>query len=381
MEIVKVEDRGQEKAFLEVARSIYADDEQWVCPMDVEIQRIFNPLKNHYFEFGTCARWILLDESGQAIGRIAAFINYRKVNINGRQTGGIGFFECINRQQAADRLFSTAAEWLKTFDMEVMIGPINFGENDQYWGLLVEGFSPPSYGMNYHKPYYEALFRRFGFETEYEQITNVLSVSKPFPERFERIANWVESKPGYEFRKFKKSKIREFGADFVEIYNDAWQDFKGFHPINEQTIHESFQKMKLIMDERFIWFSYVNGDPAAFLLVLPDANQLIKPLKGKITLRGLFKLAANRRRNMTRLRAVVMGTKKKYQKHGLESALFIQLKKEVLPLNKYKELELSWVGDFNADMLSIHNATGARFSKKHLTMGIRLNNELGTGLS
>jgi hypothetical protein len=83
-----------------------------------------------------------------------------------------------------------------------MDGPINFGENDNFWGLLVEGFTPPSYGMNYNPPYYKAFFEDYGFETEYEQITNHLDVHKPFSERFTKIANWVIQKPGYTFQAF-----------------------------------------------------------------------------------------------------------------------------------------------------------------------------------
>lgn len=122
------------------------------------------------------------------------------------------------------------------------------------------------------------------------------------------------------------------------------------------------------MDEKLIWFAYVNDEPASFVIILPDANQMIKPLNGKLGVIEKLKFLYYRWKGVTRMRAVVMGTKKAYQKHGLESALFIKLKEYVLPLNQYEELELSWVGDFNDKMLSIHQATGATFGKKHLTM-------------
>jgi hypothetical protein len=126
--------------------------------------------------------------------------------------------------------------------------------------------------------------------------------------------------------------------------------------------------MKPIMDENLIWFAYVNGEPSSFLIVLPDANPMIKPLKGKLNLIGKLKFVYKKWRGVSRMRAIVMGTKQKYQNHGLESGLFITLGEYVLPLNQYTELELSWVGDFNEKMLAMHNAMGAVFGKKHLTM-------------
>ena len=252
--------------------------------------------------------------------------------------------------------------------MQAIDGPINFGENDTFWGLLVDGFTHPSYGMNYHPRYYKNLFENYGFTALYEQITNHLSVHKPFPERFTKIAEWVAKKQGYRFEHLRMDKIDRFAADFMEIYNDAWKDFENFVPISRETILESFNKMKTIMDEKLIWFAYVNDEPASFIIILPDANQIIKPLKGKLGIIEKLKFLYYRRKGVTRMRAVVMGTKQAFQKHGLESAMFIKLKEYVLPLNMYDELELSCVGDFNDKMLAIHEATGATFGKKHVTM-------------
>lgn len=364
--IIQVNDKRQEKQFLNVAKKIYKDDSNWICPLDNDIRQIFNPQKNNFHKHGECNRWVLLKDN-EPIGRIAAFINHEKAYKSEHPTGGIGFFECIEDQNAAKLLFDTAKKWLIEKGMRAMDGPINFGENDNFWGLLVEGFTKPSYGMNYHKPYYLNLFLDYGFTVIYEQITNYLEVNKPFPERFTRIANWVMEKPGYTFRHFEKNNLQAFAQDFMEIYNDAWENFENFQPIKMETILESFKKMKLIMDERLIWFAYVNNEPASFILILPDANQLIADFNGKMNLWNGIKFLMNRRK-VNRMRAIVMGTKKSFQKHGLESALFIKLKEYVLPLKQYQELELSWVGDFNKEMLSIHKATGAQFGKKHATL-------------
>lgn len=370
MQIIPVQDPNTVKAFLDVAKSIYKNDKNWICPLDNDIEAVFDPQKNPFFKHGVCTRWILQDENGKTIGRIAAFINEKKAYQYEQPTGGTGFFECINDTGAAFKLFDTAKKWLQEQGMAAMDGPVNFGENDSFWGLLVEGFTPPSYGMNYNPPYYQDLFTAYGFSKVYEQITNHLEVRKPFPERFTKIANWVAAKPGYTFEHFSKKNAQKYVADLMEIYNDAWKDFENFVPIKKETLLESFKKMETIMDEKLIWFAYINGEPASFVVIIPDANQMIKGFNGRLGLLEKLKFVYRRWAGVTRMRAIVMGTKSAFQKHGLESALFIKLKEYVLPLNQYEELELSWVGDFNDKMLAIHQATGATFGKRHLTLRI-----------
>ncbi|QQL48374.1 GNAT family N-acetyltransferase [Mucilaginibacter ginkgonis] len=367
MQIKEVADKQTRRTFLEMPVVIYYNDENWVRPLDNDLNAVFDPAKNSFHKHGVINRWLLFD-GDKVAGRIAAFINYKKSDQDGLQVGGIGFFECINNQAAANLLFDTAKNWLAGKGMQSMDGPINFGENDSNWGLLVDGFVSPSFGMNYHPPYYEVLFKTYGFEVSYTQITNKLQVYKEFPERFTKIANWVAKKPGYEFKHLTLKELDNFAADFKEIYNDAWQDFENFSPITTEAILNSFRQMKPIMDPQLIWFAYVNGEPASVVVVLPDANQMIKNLNGKLDLIGKLKFVYNRWKGATRMRAVVMGTKQKFQNHGLESAIFIKIKEHVLPLHQYEELELSWVGDFNEKMLAIHYAMGAETSKKHLTL-------------
>ncbi len=368
MKILSVNTVQSELQFLDVVNTLYAEDKAYIKPLDNDVKKVFNPDENSFFEHGECTRWILVDDNGLAIGRIAAFINQKKAFGYEVPTGGMGFFECINNLDAANLLFDTASHWLVERGMKAMEGPINFGENDSFWGLLVEGFIPASYGMNYHLPYYHDLFKNYGFETAYEQLTNTIDLTVPFPARFTKIANWVAAKPKYTFEYFKKAQADKYINDLMEIYNDAWHNFENFTPIKKEILKESFKQMEVIMDEKLIWFAYHNGEPASFVVIIPDANQMIKGFNGKLGLIEKLKFAYRRWKGVHRMRAVVMGTKQSYQKHGLESALFIKLGEYVLPKNQYTELELSWVGDFNAKMLAIHEATGAKFAKKHLTM-------------
>ena len=367
MILTEVKTNRDRKDFLNVPRILYRNDSTWVCPLDNDMEAIFDPHKNNFHQHGETCRWILKDNDGKLIGRVAAFINHQKSDTFDVPTGGMGFFEAIDNYEVAKFLFDTAQQWLSHKGMKAMQGPINFGDNDRFWGLLVDGFDSPSYGMNHNHPYYQHFFELYGFEKDYEQISNTIDIRKPFPDRFTKIADWVSQKQGYSFEYCKKKQLNQYALQLREIYNDAWQDFDNFAPMAEATIIERFREIKPIMDEKLIWFAYVNNEPAAFIVILPDINQLIKSLNGKLNLLGKLKFIYNKWKGVDRIRAVVMGTKKKYQKHGLESALFVKVKEYVLPLNQYKKLELSWVGDFNLPMQAIHKATGANFARKHIT--------------
>jgi hypothetical protein len=369
MHILEVTDHRLNRLFLDVVDHIYNGDSHWIRPLDRDISTVFDPARNVAYAHGEASRWVLLDERGRSIGRIAAFIDRERRGAPDKLIGGCGYFECQDDQRAADLLFDTAANWLKSKGMKGMEGPVNFGENHMWWGLLVEGFTQPYYGMNYHPTYYQHLFRTYGFEVDYVQISNKIEVGNKLPERFERIADWVSKRPGHTFKHVHVDKLSSFTRDFVEIYNDGWQDFSHFKSLTEQTVLQEFESMKAVMDPELIWFAYVNNIPAAFLVVLPDANELIKGLNGRLDVSGKIKFLWNRyTRKHKRMRALIMGTRKRFRHIGLESALFIQLRDAVLRKGHYQELELSWVGDFNQQMMSIHHATGAVPSKKHLTM-------------
>ena len=369
MHIIEVTNLRLTRLFLDVVDLIYKDDSNWIRPLDQDIESVFDPARNSAHAHGESCRWVLVDASGQPVGRIAAFIDRERRGASDKLIGGCGFFECINDQTAARYLFDTAAGWLRSKGMKGMEGPVNFGENHMWWGLLVEGFSTPYYGMNYHPPYYGQIFRDYGFSVDYAQISNKIDVSNRLPERFERIAAWVSKRPGHTFHHVDMRRMSTFISHFVEIYNDGWQDFEHYKPLSAQTVSQEFESMRAVMDPALIWFAYVNEEPAAFLVVLPDANELISGLNGKLNLVGKIRFLWHRAtKRHKRMRAIIMGTRKRYRNIGLESALFIQLRDTVDRKSHYEELELSWVGDFNQPMMSIHHATGAVPSKKHVTM-------------
>lgn len=369
MKLIKVTDRKTGKMFLDTPRVIYRNDETWVCPLDNDIKTVFDPAKNTYFRHGKVERWVLTDDSDRLIGRIAAFIDYNLCNTYDQPTGGTGFFECINDQEAAFMLFDTAKNWLSEQGMEAMDGPINFGETDKYWGLLVNGFTHPSFEVPYNPPYYQGLFESYGFQVYYKMEGFHLDITKKMPERLLKIAGWVFNKPGYTFRHFRWDEEDELISDFAAAFNEAWASFKKhFEPLEPAYIKEVLRKAKPILDEEFIWIAYFEGKPIGIFLMFPDLNMILKHLNGRLGPAGIIKfLWLRNRKTMTRAKALLMGVIPKYQNHGIESAFIYNLQKVFDRKNHYTEIEFSWVADFNPKMRKIFLAVGCVPVKDYIT--------------
>jgi hypothetical protein len=369
MQLIRVTDRKTEKMFLDTARIIYKDDKTWVCPLDNDIKAVFDPSRNTYFKHGEVERWVLTDDNNRPVGRIAAFIDYSISDSYDQPTGGIGFFECIDDNQASSLLFDTAKEWLKEKGMEAMDGPVNFGETDKYWGLLVDGFTHPSFDVPYNHPYYQRLFEDYGFMVYYKMEGFHLDIRKPLSDRFLRIAEWVAAKPGYEFRHFTWKEEERFVNDFAEVFNEAWASFKlHFEPLEPEYIRGVLRKAKAIVDEEFIWFAYFEEKPIAIYLMFPDVNQIFKHLNGKMNLINILKfLYLKKRKTITRAKGLLMGVIPKYQGLGIESAFILNIRKVFEKKPHYTEVEFSWVADFNPKMRKIFISVGSVPVKQYIT--------------
>lgn len=370
MKILSVSDKKTEKEFIKFSHHLYKDDPNYVAPFNKDIKAAFNPEQNIHFSQGDARRWILKNESGKTIGRIAAFYEKNKADADYVNSGGCGFFDCINSQEAANLLFNTAADWLKERGFEAIIGPINFGENESNWGCLVHGFMQQGYGMAYNKPYYQSLMETYGFQLYYRQFSYHIDLDKPFPDRFWKIAEWVNNKPNYQFKHFDYKEVDKFVKDLVSVYNQAWIDLKDdFIPMDPEVIYELLKKAKPILNPELFWFAYNNGEPIAFFTFLPDANQIFKHLNGKLHLLNKIKFLWLKSRNtMTRIRGTAAGVIPKFQNSGIESAILWQIKPVVEEKNPHiTQIELSWVGDFNPKMIALYQSTGAQHAKTHHT--------------
>ena len=368
MKCIEVTDRKTRNEFHQVPKILYKNDKNWTCPLDMEIENIFNPVKNECFKHGNAIRWVLKDDLGKLIGRIAAFYDKNKAFSNPQPTGGIGFFECIDDQQSANLLFQTAHEWLSSNGMEAMDGPINFGENFVYWGLLVEGFMDQGYGMPYNYPYYKELYEGYGFQNFFEQYSFHDVFSKPYPERMKKYAEHFFEKSEYSFRHLEMAKVEEYLNQLVEMYNKVWSDFlENYTPMKYEDFYGIFKDAKALLNEKTIWFAYHNDMPIGFLIAFPDINQVLKKLKnGKLHLINILKLIYYRKRAVTRARLLLSGVIPEYQRTGVVGALYLKLTESMKSL-EMTELELSWVGEYNLTVNRMYSQFGATKEKTHVT--------------
>ncbi|HEY8387033.1 MAG TPA: hypothetical protein VIK74_00435, partial [Parasegetibacter sp.] len=369
MQLIPVTDKATARKFIQVNVEINKDNPNYIRPLDKDINEVFDREKNKAFKNGDCIRWILTTDEGKLIGRIAAFVNkkYRTKGDTG-PVGGIGFFDCINNQEAADMLFDVAKHWLLKQGMTAMDGPINFGERDRWWGLVVKGFQEPLYGMNYNPPYYAQLFENYGFRPFFNQICLGLDPVKRLPEKiYQRHAACAQD-PAYSARHINKNDLEKFADDFTTVYNKAWAGHGGMKQVKKSQMLATFKKMKPIIDERIVWFAYYNNEPISMFINLPDLNQWFKYLNGKFDLWHKLKfLWIKKTRPCKKFTGIAFGIVPEFQSKGVDAYMVVEAAKLIQPKTDYKEYEMQWIGDFNPKMINLAEKIGETFRSRELT--------------
>lgn len=370
MEVIEVAGKKMVKEFHNVPERIYKGDPNYIPFLRPMIENTFNPLKNSKFENGDAKRWVLKDDD-KYIGRIAAFYDSDYSSVYEQPTGCFGFFECVDNKEAAFMLLDAARDWLKENGMEAMDGPVNFGENFFFWGLLADGFNPMTFGMQYNPPYYQKLLEEYGCKTFYEQFSYSRDITNPdLPDRFWKIAAWVAKKPDYTYEHFTFKNKDKYIRDFVKIHELAWSGHSNYKPASIEQLEEMIRQAKMILEEEFIWYVYHKGNPVAFYMMIPDINQIISKLRsGNMNLVNIAKFLYYKKRNViSRCRVIVLGVVPQFQKLGIESGIFYKLRQVMLKRPWYNDMEMSWVGDFNPGMNALFKSFGAHRTLTHLTL-------------
>ena len=352
MRIDLVQNDAQAKEWLLFPLEIYKNDPNYIRPLDKDIEDVFNPAANKFFKFGDCERWLLKSDTDKIIGRIAVFTSRKWKNT--QPTGGVGFFECIQDQAAANFLFDAAVVWLKERGMEAMDGPVNFGERDKWWGLLVKGFEEPLYNMNYNPPYYVELFENYGFQVYFNQVCPGMSVEQQLSDKFLNLHKKYENNPDFTAEHIRIKELDKFTEDFVTIYNKAFAQHGGGKELDLRQAKFMFGKMKDIIDEKVVWFVYHKGDPIAMWINIPDLNQYFKHFNGKLGWWQKIQFVFMRYRKMCkRFVGVVYGVVPEFQGKGVDAYMIVECSKVVQPSKRYLKYEMQWLGDFNPKMLNL----------------------------
>lgn len=371
MQIKEVVTGQDKKEFLQLPVRLYRNSAFWIRPLDADVEGVFDTEKNKTFHHGECIRWILVNDSGETIGRVAAFINQKTVSKgNDQPTGGMGFFECIENKQAAFLLFDQCKDWLKQRGMEAMDGPINFGNRDRWWGLLLEGFDrEPNYQCNYNFPYYQGFFEDYGFQVYFYQLTFGRPIQGPLDARLYEKAALVEKDPNYRFGYVKKSEWDTLPSKIREVYNRAWAKRGEIPELSELQAKHLVKQMKPIMDEKLLWFGYYKDEPIAFFLSLPEVNQIFKYVNGKMNWLGKVKFVWHTlRKTNKKAFGILFGLVPEHQGKGVDGAIIENFRKFAQGGGiSYTEYEMNWIGDFNPKMIRVVEQINAPVVKRHAT--------------
>ncbi|MFY7899922.1 MAG: hypothetical protein ACOVNY_07040 [Chitinophagaceae bacterium] len=360
MQIVEVNTAALEKHFLEINVTLQKGNPNYIRPLDNEVKDVFNPANNKSFKYGEAKRWLLLD-NGKYIGRIAAFISKKYINKGTDYiTGGVGFFDCIQNQSAANLLFDTAKEWLISKGAEAMDGLINFGDRDKWWGVMLEGFDkPPMYGMSYNPPYYKDLLEEYGFKNYYNQYYYSMVIDDPFPEKIHARHEKFKTKPDYTARHVSLNTIDKYAKDFATVYNAAWAQHGEAKEISEADVLKLFLKLKPILDPRLVWFAYYKEEPIAMFINIPDLNEYFKNFNGKLGIVQKLRLLWMKKTGYCKkATGLAFGVVPKFQALGVDSFIIKECGLLIQGKGWYNEYEMGWAGEWNPKMLNIYKGLG-----------------------
>lgn len=357
----EVKGRALRNTFLKLPWKIYRDDRLWVPPLLMERKAFINPKKNPFFQHAD-VRLFLAREDGQTVGRIAALVNHNHNAFHKERVGFFGLFECVQDFEIARALFDGAATWLKSRGMEAMRGPANFSTNEEV-GLLVHGFDQsPMILMPYNPPYYAEFMERYGLKKAKDLYAHIRTAEE-MPERLYRIAQKVQKKGRFRIRKVNMKDLRGEIERFKEVYNAAWEENWGFVPMTEAEIDHMASELKQILDPDLVLFVEVEDHMVGFALALPDINQALKRINGRLFPIGLFKLLYYTKR-IDQLRVLILGVTEKYRKLGIDGLLYMEIFKEGIRKG-YKRGEFSWILEDNVAMIRPLEAIGARHYKTY----------------
>lgn len=363
--VTPVRSSGDKLAFIRMAYSIYQGDPNWVAPLEMERKDFLDPKKNPFFEFGE-VELFLARRGGQVVGRIAAVRDPHYNEFHGTNEGFFGLFECIDDAGVARALFDAASQWLRSKGFNKVLGPMNFSTNQEV-GLLVEGFTPPAILTTYNPPYYAALIEANGFTKAKDLFSFELSSSVQPPEKVARIAEKIRQREGVTVRPVN---LKNFEAEvklLKGIYNAAWEKNWGFVPMTDHEFDHLAREMKQIVRPELVLIAEVKGEPVAFSMTLPEANEALKAANGRLTTFGLpiglakLLLAS---RKIRRLRLVTLGIKEGYRRRGLDAILYLDTLRTAHQLG-YEGGEISWTLEDNHLVNRAIESMGGKRSKTH----------------
>lgn len=363
--VLEVNSRAQLKEFIRFPAELYRDDPNFVCPLESERLEFFDKEKNPFYS-GARTKLFLAQRGTETVGRIATCVYFAHNELHHDKVGFFGFFDCINDKEVAHALLKVALITLKTEGMTAMRGPASFTLNHEC-GLLVDGFdSPPVVMMTYNQPWLVPLVESFGLEKVMDLYAFLITDEAPFPERVLRLTEKIAKRSAVTIRKMNMKRFDEEVRIINDIYNQAWEDNWGFVPMTTEEFEFTAKNLKQVVDPDLALVAEVDGKAVAFSLSLPDINQALIHLDGKLLPFGILKLLWHTkvRSKIDGVRTVTMGVIPAYRKRGIDTLLYVKTYLDGTAKG-YKWSELSWALETNTLLHSLVEGIGAHRYKTY----------------
>lgn len=362
LEIVKAVTPRQKNQFIRLPWKIYKDFPLWVPPIIRERKRFLDPEINPFFSNADVSLYLVLSGQKEPLGRIAV-INYRSHNeFHSENTGFFGMFECVQDQQAANLLLDTAFDWCKSNGFNNLLGPMNLSTNHEC-GLLVEGFdTSPTLGIPYNPPYYANLFADWGLRKTKDLVSLALEITK-IPAYIEKAAERIIKRGRFTLRPLDLAKFDSELETIWSVYNSAWNRNWGFVPLTKEEFLFIAEDLKHIIQPGVCMIAEVKGEAVGFCLAVPDINQSLIKMNGRLFPFGFIKFYLNKSK-IDVYRVMTLGVKKEFQKMGIDALLYYDFYKSMMKM-KVRFCDLSWILEDNDSMLNPMLRLGALPYKRH----------------
>ncbi len=363
IEVISVDSRRLREAFIRLPWSLYADDPNWVPPLLMNERGRIGPVSGAADRGARRRMWIARVD-GQTVGRISAQLGAQTDPSDRASIGHFGWIEAIDSGAVFEALFETAENWLFGQGMRRCTGPFNFSINEEC-GLLVDGFdTPPMILMPHSRPYYAGHLARLGYKKEMDLLAYKIDVKTPLPVRIEKLRMRIMDDTDFELRELNREKFEDEIRTVLDLFNDAWSGNWGFEPFSPKQITGMAKRLKPLLPPHSVCIADFSGRPVAFALGLPNINQMIRDMNGRLFpfawVKLLYRIKFGRYGSG---RLSLMGVRKEFQGTPMGAALAIAIIERLRAACREHEIydvELSWVLETNKGVRSLLEAFGAQ---------------------
>lgn len=363
----RVEGRRDLRRFVKVPFHLHRDHPRWVPPLVSERMQFLNRRRNPYFEHAE-AEYFIAERDGEPVGRITAQVDERWDSYQGGSDGMFGFFETADDPQVAGALLDAAADWVRERGRARILGPMDFTTNDET-GILVEGYDRrPMILEPWHPPHYRELIEAQGFEKAMDLLMwwlrlGELKEGDRFDPELHAAAQRGLAEHGITIRNMRKGDMEAEVTRFMEVYNEAWGENWGFVPVTEAEVAFQAKNLKQVLDEDWAYIAEKDGETIAAALSLPDVNQVLAGMNGRLLPFGWLKFLRGKRR-VDQLRVFALGVKKDYQHTGTAAGLYLR-HIETAAWHRIKQGEMGWILETNEPMNRAMEGMGGSVVKRY----------------